>query len=77
MHLQEGYGVGDDFYSLSYDGCRQLIWFNNEATVVQDVPKWRPGDVLGCLIDLEKQEAIFSVNGIRLPRFTTIFQFIK
>ncbi|KRX92564.1 RING finger and SPRY domain-containing protein 1 [Trichinella pseudospiralis] len=24
----EGYGIGDDEFSVSYDGCRQLIWHN-------------------------------------------------
>ncbi|KAK2188973.1 hypothetical protein NP493_119g10019 [Ridgeia piscesae] len=24
----EGYGIGDDEYSVAYDGCRQLIWYN-------------------------------------------------
>jgi hypothetical protein len=24
----EGYGIGDDEFSIAYDGCRQLIWYN-------------------------------------------------
>lgn len=24
----EGYGIGDDEYSLAIDGCRQLMWHN-------------------------------------------------
>ena len=24
----EGYGIGDDEFSLAYDGCRQLVWHN-------------------------------------------------
>lgn len=38
----EGYGIGDDEYSLSYDGCRQLIWFNAYPSPHRHAP-WRPG----------------------------------
>ena len=40
--LQEGYGIGDDEYSVAYDGCRQLIWFG--ANGMQHAhPCWKPG----------------------------------
>ena len=26
FQLQEGYGIGDDEYSMAFDGCRQLMW---------------------------------------------------
>lgn len=41
----EGYGIGDDEYSLSYDGCRQLIWFNAYPSPHKHAP-WRPGALL-------------------------------
>lgn len=26
--LKQGCGIGDDQYSVGYDGCRNLIWYN-------------------------------------------------
>lgn len=68
----EGYGIGDDEFSLAYDGCRRLIWHNahNEA---QSRQCWHPGDVLGCLLDLNKLEVIFYINGSPLCPCTRIF----
>ncbi|XP_012549043.1 RING finger and SPRY domain-containing protein 1 isoform X1 [Bombyx mori] len=70
----EGYGIGDDLYSLSYDGCRKLIWYKAKPASVQDLPEWQPGDILGCLIDLNTREAIFSLNGRCLTPCTEIFE---
>src|SRR5438132_155476 len=47
----EGYGIGDDECSLSYDGCRQLIWHSAVSTP-QSLPPWKAGDVLGTLLDI-------------------------
>lgn len=71
---QEGFGIGDDLFSLSYDGCRKLVWYNARPTPAKDVPAWRPGDVLGCLIDVPKREVIFSLNGLRLAPCSDIFE---
>ena len=38
----EGYGIGDDEYSIAYDGCRQLIWYN-ASSFPHEHPCWRPG----------------------------------
>ncbi|EGD75725.1 hypothetical protein PTSG_07841 [Salpingoeca rosetta] len=67
---EEGRGIGDDEYSLAVDGSRQLVWFN-QAPAHTNI-KWRPGDVLGCYLDLVHHRAWFSVNGqrtrvLRLP----------
>ncbi|XP_013184944.1 RING finger and SPRY domain-containing protein 1 [Amyelois transitella] len=70
----EGYGIGDDLFSLSYDGCRKLVWYKARPTSVADVPAWSPGDVLGCLIDMAAKEVIFSINGLRLEPCTEIFE---
>ncbi|KAJ0183752.1 hypothetical protein K1T71_000175 [Dendrolimus kikuchii] len=70
----EGYGIGDDLYSLSYDGCRRLIWYKAKPSSITVIPEWQPGDVLGCLIDLDAREAIFSVNGHSLPPCREIFE---
>ncbi|XP_066256182.1 RING finger and SPRY domain-containing protein 1-like [Euwallacea similis] len=72
----EGYGIGDDRYSLSYDGCRRLIWYNAKSDP-QKLPRWQPGDVLGCLLDLHNQQIIFSVNGVSLPPSVHVFSMAK
>ncbi|XP_026316220.1 RING finger and SPRY domain-containing protein 1-like [Hyposmocoma kahamanoa] len=70
----EGFGIGDDLFSLSYDGCRKLVWYKARPTPIKDMPAWRPGDVLGCLIDIPKREVIFSLNGLRLAPCNEIFE---
>lgn len=70
--FQEGYGIGDDKCSLAYDGCRRLIWYNARSEP-QVLPRWQPGDVLGCLLDLINQQIVFSVNGNALPSCTHVF----
>nr|CAD7424954.1 unnamed protein product [Timema monikensis] len=69
----DGYGIGDDEYSLAYDGCRRLIWHNahNEA---QSRQCWHPGDVLGSLLDLNKPEIVFYINGVPLAPCTHVFR---
>ena len=42
----EGYGIGDDQYSIAYDGCRNLIWFGAKSTPHSN-PAWKPGDIVG------------------------------
>ncbi|XP_063232798.1 RING finger and SPRY domain-containing protein 1-like [Bacillus rossius redtenbacheri] len=72
----EGYGIGDDEFSLAYDGCRRLVWYNarNEA---QSQQSWRAGDVLGCLLDLNKPEMLFYVNGVPLKPCTHVFKTVR
>lgn len=60
---QEGYGIGDDQYSIAFDGCRRLIWHNAKSKS-HDLPAWSAGSVLGCLLDLDAKEVIFSLNGV-------------
>lgn len=59
----EGYGIGDDPYSIAFDGCRRLIW-HNAKSMAHDLPLWQGGSVLGCLLDLDAHEVIFSLNGV-------------
>ncbi|KYB28945.1 RING finger and SPRY domain-containing protein 1 [Tribolium castaneum] len=68
----EGYGIGDDKYSLAYDGCRKLIWYNAKSEP-QNLPAWQSGDILGCFLDLNTPQVIFSINGMRLPPCTHVF----
>ena len=39
---QEGYGIGDDEFSIAYDGCRQLIWHNAHSESHAHTC-WKPG----------------------------------
>ncbi|GMT28716.1 hypothetical protein PFISCL1PPCAC_20013 [Pristionchus fissidentatus] len=59
----EGYGIGDDEYSIAYDGCRKLIWHAAKGHK-HDQRAWRAGDTIGCLLDLRKRRIGFSLNGI-------------
>ncbi|CAF0971185.1 unnamed protein product [Adineta ricciae] len=68
----EGYGIGDDQYSIAYDGCRNLIWFGAKS-IAHNNPPWKPGDILGCLIDFDRREVIFSLNGRALDPFRKVF----
>ncbi|XP_056003181.1 RING finger and SPRY domain-containing protein 1-like [Ostrea edulis] len=69
----EGYGIGDDEYSMSYDGCRQLIWFKSESRPIT-LPCWKAGDTLGLLLNVETQELVFYLNGEALAPNNELFQ---
>ncbi|XP_043242330.1 RING finger and SPRY domain-containing protein 1-like [Amphibalanus amphitrite] len=72
----EGYGIGDDDNSLAYDGCRQLLWYNAQARG-HGHRCWRPGDVLGALLDTEAAHCVFSLNGDPLPPITDLFSTVS
>ncbi|XP_014667534.1 PREDICTED: RING finger and SPRY domain-containing protein 1-like [Priapulus caudatus] len=72
----EGYGIGDDEFSLAYDGCRQLIW-HNAKSVPHQHPCWVPGDVLGSLLDLDNQRVLFYLNGKDLPPCPQVFGYAR
>lgn len=74
LYSQEGYGIGDDQFSLSFDGCRRLIWHNARGEKFFSIPCWKAGDVLGCLLDLNKLEIIFSINGVALKPCVQLFK---
>lgn len=69
----EGYGIGDDEYSVAYDGCRQLIWHNAKSQP-HEHRCWKSGDVFGTLLDLEDYQIGFYLNGVPLPPNDTVFQ---
>ncbi|CAM9188437.1 unnamed protein product, partial [Discosporangium mesarthrocarpum] len=55
-----GQGVGDHVHSWGFDGFRQKKW------CVSSVPygeRWRVGDVIGVLLDVDLLEMRFSING--------------
>lgn len=56
----QGEGVGDDSHSWAYDGWRKLKW--NHVSSDWGA-KWAPGDVIGCLIDMDNCIMSFTLNG--------------
>lgn len=71
-----GYGIGDDPYSIAFDGCRRLTWYNAKSTP-HALPAWEGGSILGCLIDLDAKEVIFSLNGIEGTIMKQVFSSAK
>lgn len=59
----QGEGVGDHGHSWSYDGNRQRRWNSGSSSYGE---KWKAGDVIGCLLDLNACEMTFFRNGINL-----------
>ncbi|XP_054804906.1 E3 ubiquitin-protein ligase RKP [Prosopis cineraria] len=56
-------GVGDDEDSYAYDGRRVRKWNKKDETYGQS---WVVGDVIGCCIDLDRDEILFFRNGSSL-----------
>ena len=53
LNFQEGYGIGDDEYSLAIDGCRQLMWYNAVSVNQNEFERcWLPGDIIGSLLGI-------------------------
>lgn len=70
----EGQGIGDDEFSMAYDGCRQLIWFKAESRPIHQ-KCWNPGDTLGLLLNIDEKYLSFSLNGEALPSYDDLFQY--
>lgn len=70
------YNIGDDEFSIAFDGCRNLVWYNAQCTP-HSLPSWKPGDVLGCLLDIEQEKVIFSLNGMALEPYRQLFNSVK
>jgi hypothetical protein len=72
--LKQGCGIGDDQYSVAFDGCRQLVWYNGLHQTVKH-PPWKEGDVIGFLLDIPNQKITFYINGKLInPVHTDIFR---
>ena len=62
--FQDGHGIGDDKCSVAIDGCRQLLWYNAQRESQSEFERcWKPGDIIGTLLDVEKEETSFYHNG--------------
>ncbi|XP_041375315.1 RING finger and SPRY domain-containing protein 1-like [Gigantopelta aegis] len=72
----EGYGIGDGEFSMAYDGCRQLIWYDADSEA-HSHRCWKPGDVLGLLLDVDNQKLIFYLNGDPLPPLSQLFTYAR
>ena len=56
-----GIGVGDHLHSWAYDGYRSSRWTNKSPEPYGR--RWRSGDVVGALLDLDLLEMRFYLNG--------------
>jgi len=61
----ENDGIGDDKYSWSYDGYRQVKWYNGKSIIYGPQTKiiWKIGDVIGCLLELSDHDGVAVAEG--------------
>ena len=72
--FKDGHGIGDDKCSVAIDGCRQLLWYNAQSESQSEFERcWRPGDIIGTLLDVDKEEVIFYHNGKVIKSSNHIF----
>ncbi|XP_049279955.1 RING finger and SPRY domain-containing protein 1-like [Anopheles funestus] len=69
----EGYGIGDDPYSIAFDGCRKLIW-HKAKPMQHNLNAWSGGSILGCLLDLDAREVIFTLDGVEGEVLRQLFE---
>jgi hypothetical protein len=67
---EDGIGIGDDDHSYAYDGCRGLLWHGPRHYAHDQ--RWKPGDVLGSLLDLNRGLIYFSLNGHVLQKMLKV-----
>jgi hypothetical protein len=56
----KGDGCGDGPSSWAYDGWRRYRWHTNAT---EWGCRWHVGDVVGCLLDMDRMEISFTLNG--------------
>lgn len=71
-----GLGIGDDEFSVGFDGYRMLLWHSEETEVIS-MPRWKAGDIVGTLIDLNAMEIIFYLNGEIMAIHKDVFEHAK
>jgi len=59
-HADRGDGCGDGPSSWAYDGWRRYRW---HATATEWGCRWKEGDVVGCLVDMDEKKVAFTLNG--------------
>ena len=59
-NAERGDGCGDSSSSFSFDGWRRLRW---HAMATEWGCRWKEGDVVGCLLDLDERVLSFTLNG--------------
>jgi hypothetical protein len=64
-------GVGGDDFSWAID-VRKSRTFHSGKVEQLDVPKWQPGDTVGCAADLTEGTIMFGHNGKWVTAFTDV-----
>jgi hypothetical protein len=59
-HADRGDGCGDGPSSWAFDGWRRYRW---HSTATEWGCRWREGDVVGCLVDMDENVISFTLNG--------------
>ena len=59
-HADRGDGCGDGPSSWAYDGWRRYRW---HATATEWGCRWKEGDVIGCMVDMDEHIVSFTLNG--------------
>lgn len=59
-HADKGDGCGDGPSSWAFDGWRRYRW---HSTATEWGCRWKEGDVVGCMVDMDAREVSFTLNG--------------
>ena len=59
-HAERGDGCGDGPSSWAFDGWRRYRW---HATATEWGCRWKEGDAVGCLVDMDSRVVSFTLNG--------------
>ncbi|KAF1797965.1 concanavalin A-like lectin/glucanase domain-containing protein [Mucor lusitanicus] len=69
LSSQDGSGIGDDVHGFAFDTHRCAVWAAGElhssssSSTTSTFGGCKAGDVLGCLLDLDKDYCTFFING--------------